>query len=590
MSDVGRKPAPDAHERPAIADPAVDAAPVAPSALWRRDPAQPLRDPMALVRRERQAAVAQIQRSLAAWRKVGGAPAAPVQRKPFETRDEKNDRAVAALERDLPPERAEAVRALREQTRKLATDAVTGLSSRGVLTATLEDVIAHIDASDDQAFFVSADIKNLGGLNGTFGTSAADRHYHAISDCFMQTLQSALAGARVIGYRLGGDEFGAVVVGAVDHGRVSGAVRAAEAAVAAYVQATVEQRLGGGGAVRLSEVDHPKHPGDPAYRGTGVVVADIQITPKMKPSDALQVMDAVDLRKRASGSAEDGATMAALQPPPANADRAPQQPNAQPQQPNAQASADRQPARADVAATPRSPTTNDSTPAAKDASRFASGAERNDAQIAQLVAQLPPEQAAPLRALQQTNQRLTTDAVTGLASRGMLAATLEDVIRFLHDSDEQACFVSADIKNLGGLNGTFGTSAADRHYRAMSDCFMQTLRSTLGGARVIGYRLGGDEFGAIVVGQVDGGRVHGAVAAADGAVRAYVESARDRELASGREVRLADLEHPKHRGDAAYRGTGVVTADIQILPTMTPDNVLSVMDAVDLKKRGDGGT
>ena len=494
----------------------------------------------------------------------------------FQSRAEKSDQALDALGGTLSPEQAGAVGQLREKTRKLATDAVTGLSSRGMLSATLTDIIEHLGASDEQAFFVSADIKNLGGLNGTFGTSAANRHFRAMTDLFMQRLSSALGGARVLGYRLGGDEFGAVIVGHVDHGRVGGAVKAAEAAIDAYVKGTVERRLDGSGEARLADIDHPKHLGDAAYRGTGVIVADIQITPKMKPDDVLQVMDAVDLRKRASGTAEEGAVMAAAPKPPA-----PKQGDAQtaPTDPGKSGDGKTGDTKSDGKASDAKGDAKSDAPGR--GSSFASGAERNDQAIAQLIAQLPPEQAGALRQLQQTAQRLATDAVTGLASRGGLTATLEDVIRFLPSSDEQAFFVSADIKNLGGLNGSLGTSAADRHFRAMTDLFQQQLRAALGGARVIGYRLGGDEFGAIVVGHVDGGRVKSAVAAADAAVRAYVQSARDKELATGKELRLADVEHPKHRGDAAYRGTGVVFADIQILPTMSPDAVLAVMDAVD---------
>jgi hypothetical protein len=68
------------HDRPSkpsapnardVARPAQE--PVAPK-LGQRDPLQPLRDPMAYVRAERQAAAERVSLSLKAWRKVSGAP------------------------------------------------------------------------------------------------------------------------------------------------------------------------------------------------------------------------------------------------------------------------------------------------------------------------------------------------------------------------------------------------------------------------------------------------------------------------------------------------------------------------------------
>ena len=256
MSELGRRPAPAAaHEAP---EP-VEAPRALPSPDGAADRSQPLRDPMAFVRHERQAAATQIGRSLKAWRRPAGGDAPPpamraaveaetgadlstarvhhgadaaaaadragaraftvgrdvhfgagqlqpgtragdrllahelahaaqptggVERAPdpaktpadatavsqphepseqradavaeratervhgggdggkpstFQSRAEKSDQALDTLGGKLSPEQAGAVGQLRAQTKKLATDAVTGLSSRGMLSTTLAD-------------------------------------------------------------------------------------------------------------------------------------------------------------------------------------------------------------------------------------------------------------------------------------------------------------------------------------------------------------------------------------------------------------------------------------------------------------------
>lgn len=83
----------------------------------------------------------------------------------------------------------------------------------GVQEQTIKRAQEHVKKTGDSAFYVSADIANLGGLNAAMGNvkSKANAHYKAIANMMSSELESI--GARVIPMRTGGDELGAVVVG-----------------------------------------------------------------------------------------------------------------------------------------------------------------------------------------------------------------------------------------------------------------------------------------------------------------------------------------------------------------------------------------
>ncbi|WP_157228995.1 hypothetical protein, partial [Nocardia brevicatena] len=138
----------------------------------------------------------------------------------------------------------------------------------------------HVADTGEPAFWLSGDIANLGGLNAASGNRAevANTHYRAMTDIFLSEVEKS--GARVVPIRTGGDEVGAVVIG-VDEQAVTAAIARTENRIAEYA------RTNG-----LSEIEHPKHPGDPAYRGVGLHLGHAEIVPGM---DIRNTLDAADL-------------------------------------------------------------------------------------------------------------------------------------------------------------------------------------------------------------------------------------------------------------------------------------------------------
>ncbi|HET9679482.1 MAG TPA: JAB domain-containing protein, partial [Gammaproteobacteria bacterium] len=125
-----------------------------------------------------------------------------------------------------------------------------------------------------QAFYIEADIANLGGLNAARGSSGANTAYREIANRVKDAL--AAAGGRVIPFRHGGDEFSFVVVGA-DKAAVDAAVQQAKQAVARYTQEE-----------GLADLPHSKAG---RQTGVGVTLADTPITPDKTVQQILQDAD-----------------------------------------------------------------------------------------------------------------------------------------------------------------------------------------------------------------------------------------------------------------------------------------------------------
>ncbi|MGL6289092.1 MAG: hypothetical protein ACRC2H_00220, partial [Silanimonas sp.] len=96
-------------------------------------------------------------------------------------------------------------------------DSVTGgFDGRadGVKADTIQRAIDHVEQSNEDAFFVSADISNLGGLNKFHNDVAdeANRDFRGLTDIMLDELRGT--GGDVVPMRTGGDEIGYVVVNA----------------------------------------------------------------------------------------------------------------------------------------------------------------------------------------------------------------------------------------------------------------------------------------------------------------------------------------------------------------------------------------
>lgn len=140
-----------------------------------------------------------------------------------------------------------------------AKDSVTGFydaRQSGVKADTVLRLQEHVGNSDDNGFYVSADIANLGGLNHAMGNVAerANVHFKAMATLFADEL--ATTGATVIPLRTGGDELAAAVVGQIDEVGLRAAVDAAGRRIARYAQ---EQGL--------ADIPHPKREGE---KGVGM--------------------------------------------------------------------------------------------------------------------------------------------------------------------------------------------------------------------------------------------------------------------------------------------------------------------------------
>lgn len=96
---------------------------------------------------------------------------------------------------------------------KETLDAVTGFYPASDKVPTVKRAREHVNNTGESAYYVEADIANLGGLNSHFKNNSeqANPVYRAISDIFAEEM--ANAGHTAVNIRHGGDEFGSVVIG-----------------------------------------------------------------------------------------------------------------------------------------------------------------------------------------------------------------------------------------------------------------------------------------------------------------------------------------------------------------------------------------
>ena len=97
---------------------------------------------------------------------------------------------------------------------KETLDSVTGFYPASDKVPTVRRALKHVEDTGDTAYYVEADIANLGGLNSHFKNNSekANPVYRAISDIFADEMNQA--GHTAVNIRHGGDEFGSVVIGA----------------------------------------------------------------------------------------------------------------------------------------------------------------------------------------------------------------------------------------------------------------------------------------------------------------------------------------------------------------------------------------
>lgn len=147
-------------------------------------------------------------------------------------------------------------------------DHVTGFHRAEDKVPTVKRVLNYVRQTGNTAHFVDADIANLGGLNTHFKNDhvPANAVYRAISGIFAEEMHKAGSQDAVM-IRHGGDEISAVVVGSTND-KVNQAMEKARTRIDSYIK-----------NVGLSDIPHPKHPGDASRSGVGLYMGQSDIVP-----------------------------------------------------------------------------------------------------------------------------------------------------------------------------------------------------------------------------------------------------------------------------------------------------------------------
>lgn len=151
-----------------------------------------------------------------------------------------------------------------------------------VKSTTVNRALRHVEATGEPAYYVSADISNLGGLNAHVGNVAesANLHFRALTDILERELRAT--GGDVVPMRTGGDEMGLVMVNA-DAAKVSEALARVDTLTAEYA------RTNG-----LADIPHPKRSNE---QGVGLHTG---ISTIEKGSNVSEILTRADLGVDAS--------------------------------------------------------------------------------------------------------------------------------------------------------------------------------------------------------------------------------------------------------------------------------------------------
>ena len=170
----------------------------------------------------------------------------------------------------------------------------------------------------------------------------------------------------------------------------------------------------------------------------------------------------------------------------------------------------------------------------------------------------------------------STDGVTGFAPAKDRRPTVARAIeRAAANQFESAYYVEVDIQNLGGLNAELGHTGADSVYSKIAHITEHHIENLRADDNTCSFRHGGDEFSFVVVGSLSTqGQVEGALAAADREIRQYIAK-----------EGLADIEHPKHRGNPAKSGAGIIFGVSRIRGQEQLAEVFSAADRVVEQKK-----
>ena len=190
-----------------------------------------------------------------------------------------------AVAEDVPHEQATRIMNRTKVAEEMEN--VTGFYKAEDKNATVLRAIKYAKETGGKAYFIDADVANLGGLNEHFKNDhgPANAVYRDMANIAYEELQKA--GNQVMPFRHGGDEFSFVVIGGTPEG-IDSAIKSARVRITDY-------------AVKngLDQVEHPKHRGALQYRGIGVYFGQAEINGEQKIGSILKAASAgVDAGKK----------------------------------------------------------------------------------------------------------------------------------------------------------------------------------------------------------------------------------------------------------------------------------------------------
>lgn len=148
--------------------------------------------------------------------------------------------------------------------------------------------------------------------------------------------------------------------------------------------------------------------------------------------------------------------------------------------------------------------------------------------------------------------------------------TVRSAIRHAVETGEKAHYVEMDLRNLGGLNAAVGHTKANEVFAAIADVVRRELSAISSESAF--YRHGGDEVCAILA------------TSTTKAIRNAFKRIDRRTANLAEEYGVADIPHPKHRGDHDQRGIGVVFGLVRLSARFQADPT-DVFRQADLEMR-----
>jgi GGDEF domain-containing protein len=121
--------------------------------------------------------------------------------------------------------------------------------------------------------------------------------------------------------------------------------------------------------------------------------------------------------------------------------------------------------------------------------------------------------------------------------------TLEQAIRHVKETGEEAFYVEMDLRNLGGLNAAIGSTRANEVFSAIATIVRDEFSAIASEAAF--FRHGGDETSAYLVNTTKK------------SVQEAIERVHQDVAKLANEYEINDIQNPKHRDDDRFRGIGV---------------------------------